>query len=300
MAMHQRILCAVEPNEEANEVVSTIAAVAPDAADIRILHVLEPLWTPYADLNFTPLVEAQAQVEHEMVGDISNKLEALAQANGLSNYTVDVRRGYAAHEIITAAQDYHADLIVIGTHNRRGVQRLLGSTAHAVFNNCQIPILAVHPSGQTRKVYDNLLLAIDASPDSVTVMRNAKTLIERATNYAVLSVVQPISKMLGGVNATVFNTSWPLNDMQSDLRKATSQEVTEHVAEADLDTRRLSIMDGDPAQIVCETAEAQNIDLIVMGAGQRSRLNRILLGSTTHAVLNHTPCDVYVDRLSDG
>ena len=46
----------------------------------------------------------------------------------------------------------------------------------------------------------------------------------------------------------------------------------------------------------CTSAEQLNADLIIMGAGQRNIVDRILLGSTAHGVLNNTPCDVYIAR----
>lgn len=54
-----------------------------------------------------------------------------------------MREGKPPDEIVIAAQEWSADLIVIGTHGRRGQQRLLvGSTAAAVIRRAWCPVLA--------------------------------------------------------------------------------------------------------------------------------------------------------------
>ena len=56
-----------------------------------------------------------------------------------------LREGNAQEEIKTVAEETKADLIVIGTHGRRGIARaLLGSTAENVIRTVKIPVLAIH------------------------------------------------------------------------------------------------------------------------------------------------------------
>lgn len=55
-----------------------------------------------------------------------------------------VREGLAPDEILRMAQTQHSDLIVMGTHGRRGISRLLaGSVAEAVLRRAECPVLAV-------------------------------------------------------------------------------------------------------------------------------------------------------------
>jgi nucleotide-binding universal stress UspA family protein len=56
-----------------------------------------------------------------------------------------LREGNAADEIRTVADEMKADLIVIGTHGRRGIARaLLGSTAENVIRTVKTPVLTIH------------------------------------------------------------------------------------------------------------------------------------------------------------
>jgi nucleotide-binding universal stress UspA family protein len=57
-----------------------------------------------------------------------------------------VRQGSAWREIDDVAREMRADLIVLGTHGRRGVARvILGSVAEKVVRTSPVPVLTVHP-----------------------------------------------------------------------------------------------------------------------------------------------------------
>lgn len=69
-------------------------------------------------------------------------IDGLADVFGLSGERA-VRRGRPADEIRAARDALSADLVVVGTHARRGVDRLLGSTANAVLHGAGSDVLAV-------------------------------------------------------------------------------------------------------------------------------------------------------------
>ncbi|MFI5303113.1 MAG: universal stress protein, partial [Polyangiales bacterium] len=62
---------------------------------------------------------------------------------------VALRQGRAWSEIGAAAQELGADLVVMGTHGRKGADRaLLGSVAEKVLRTASVPVLTVHgPTG---------------------------------------------------------------------------------------------------------------------------------------------------------
>lgn len=60
--------------------------------------------------------------------------------------TGKVISGYAAEEVINQAKEYNADLIIMGTHGRAGLDRILfGSVAEKVVKTSSIPVLTVRP-----------------------------------------------------------------------------------------------------------------------------------------------------------
>jgi nucleotide-binding universal stress UspA family protein len=82
----------------------------------------------------------------------------LARRHGLEVETVLVESigGPAAAMIITEAREWPADLIVMGTHGRRGLRRLaMGSDAESVVRDTRVPVLLVHgPSKETMAEID--------------------------------------------------------------------------------------------------------------------------------------------------
>jgi nucleotide-binding universal stress UspA family protein len=69
---------------------------------------------------------------------------ATAKSAGVANETLHVRDQAAADGVIATAKDKGCDLIVVGTHGRRGLNRLiLGSQAQAILHHSQGPVLVV-------------------------------------------------------------------------------------------------------------------------------------------------------------
>ena len=80
----------------------------------------------------------------EPAATLKEKLRQLLPPNFTGQVEYHVRDGDAAAEILTLAQQSHCDLIVLGTHGRSGVSRLLmGSVAEAVLRKAPCPVLTV-------------------------------------------------------------------------------------------------------------------------------------------------------------
>jgi nucleotide-binding universal stress UspA family protein/CBS domain-containing protein len=80
--------------------------------------------------------------------DVRRKLDKIAQEHlGGTNYQVHTRMGDTASAIVEVAHDLNADLIVMPTHGRHGLPRLLlGSVAECVVRDAPCPVLTVRPS----------------------------------------------------------------------------------------------------------------------------------------------------------
>ena len=75
-----------------------------------------------------------------------NAKKALAQVGadfGIPSNQQYLEIGYVKKAVIELAKKIHADLIVIGSHGRHGVQLLLGSTANAILHTADCDVLAV-------------------------------------------------------------------------------------------------------------------------------------------------------------
>jgi nucleotide-binding universal stress UspA family protein len=117
-------------------------------AKIALLHVCE---IPYVGIPDGPLVPA-ADVVDPMLQDAERLLGTIAaryRDQGLQ-ITSLVEQGIPREAIATVARRLGADLIVMGTHGRRGISRaLLGSVAESVVRCAPCPVLTIH-GGQAR------------------------------------------------------------------------------------------------------------------------------------------------------
>jgi nucleotide-binding universal stress UspA family protein len=116
-------------------------------AELVILHVVVEgmLYgeTPFGRAELERIYEAQREWAHRAVDD---RVSA-ARAAGVAVRGV-VRSGVPAEEIVRAAEDEGAAMIVMGTHGRGGVQRLMvGSVVDRVLRTATCPLLLVRDAG---------------------------------------------------------------------------------------------------------------------------------------------------------
>ncbi|CAN7782097.1 universal stress protein [Caballeronia sp. LjRoot34] len=144
----QRILFAVDGSSASQEALRTVARLANARTDLRAIHVLDlaALLTDF--VPHTLLQDALVEQGDTALASASELFEGLTDAGGPRLDTALLRTDEAnddvAHAIVREAARWHADLLVMGTHGRRGVVRcLLGSVANRVVAVARTPLLLV-------------------------------------------------------------------------------------------------------------------------------------------------------------
>ena len=145
MASVKKILCAVDFSESSPQVAEYAATLA-EATKAEILCVyIAPSLAEYVGFNVP-----QAALD-TFVGDVVSSAGETMDAfvaehfQGLPAKGL-VLAGYPAEEILAAAEEQHADLIVMGSHGRTGIDRIIfGSVAEKVVKSARCPVLTVKP-----------------------------------------------------------------------------------------------------------------------------------------------------------
>lgn len=200
--------------------------------------------------------------------------------------------------IVEYAVSENMDLIVLGTHGRRGLRRLLmGSVAEEVTHRASCPVLLIRePDVPLRDVaIDHIQVSIDFSSYSVNALAYAKQL---AVLYeATLDVHHVIDPVL---NETLQKTGWK-------YREHTERVLQEHALEklawfsnsvrgpAPLEITR-HVSKGNPATQINAAAEARKADLLVIASHGLRGLNKCPVGSVTDHVVRAAPCPVFMTR----
>ena len=114
-------------------------------ARLSMIHVVEYLPVAMdAELMLPPL----AGVEEQLMENARKRLEELTRSLGAEGAARHVELGSTKLEILRVAEEEGVDLIVVGSHGRHGLARMLGSTASAVLQGAHCDVLAVRAEGQ--------------------------------------------------------------------------------------------------------------------------------------------------------
>jgi universal stress protein A len=109
-------------------------------ARLSLIHVVEYLPVPLDnELMLPPL----AGVEEQLMENARRRLAQLAERLDIVDAPRHVELGSTKLEILRVAEMERADLIVVGSHGRHGLARMLGSTASAVLHGAHCDVLAV-------------------------------------------------------------------------------------------------------------------------------------------------------------
>ncbi len=138
----RRILIALDDSAIAAHAVQVATDLATALkAQAALVYVVDPTLAFRPDSGI-PAAEWAATLKREG----QSFLATTAQRTGEPPVWQFLREGKPADEILAAAREWEADLIVIGTHGRSGVSRLvLGSTAELVVRHASCPVLVIRP-----------------------------------------------------------------------------------------------------------------------------------------------------------
>jgi len=145
--MYQRILVPVDGSQTSELALREAVQLAGNQkAELRIVYVLEDI-VPIWDVELLNINEIR-QAVRETGQRILKKADAAARAGGVKVQTTLVEASppgaRAASTIVEEAKAWPADLIVIGTHGRRGVDHLLmGSVAEGVARISPVPVMLI-------------------------------------------------------------------------------------------------------------------------------------------------------------
>lgn len=133
--MYSKIIVpvAMDQLERGEQIFRKAAGLLPDGGEIVLVHVIE-VATGYLSIEFpADLVEMELRQAEE-------RLERMRKDVGVAA-RIDIRYGGAARQIVAAAQEHKADLIIIASHHPGLANYLLGSTADRVVRHAPMSVL---------------------------------------------------------------------------------------------------------------------------------------------------------------
>jgi len=279
--MFQRILFATDFSLHA-EVAQKIAAslATGDGKRLWALTVLEPEEEPLAMSDEPPEVSSEkweallAKRRQTLESEKATRLEESVQsleAAGVS-ITKMVREGDPASEILAAAREVNADLIVMGSHSLRNMWDVaLGSTTAKVAEEALCPVLIVpsRPANFATQM-KRILFATDFSAHAL------------AAQKVVISVAKERDSHV-----------WAVHVVKSAAEKAEADaalaELVRELNDLGIAADKL-VRTGRPAKEIAKAAIDVEADLIILGSHSQRGIRDVLLGNVAEGVTHMASC----------
>jgi nucleotide-binding universal stress UspA family protein len=255
-----------------------------------VVHEADPGNAAHRLPNMDHLYEAlerhaQAQMQSVMDehGDAGFRIKS-AQVRSLS----------AAGAILDYAGENDVDLIVMGTHCRRGMRRLLlGSVAEQVVRLAPCPVLTVPQGAEAGPAsqVDRILVPVDFSDYAKLALGYAAELT---------SLFEAEMHLLHIVDEVVYPDFYPPvmpsgGSVSDELRDQSLARLKDLLAEAPASgtPAHVHVRSGRAATAIADFAAELRADLIVLASHGLTGLSHILLGSVSENVVRRAPCSVF-------
>lgn len=143
--MYGKILLALDLASHAEELCRKAEELAAlHQSQLAMVHVIEPV---VSDSAFDTMPPLPVDFDDVMLKKARERLEQLGEKHAVDPASRYLEIGVPKREITRIAKDMQADLIIVGSHGRHGVELLLGSTANAVLHHAHCDVLAVRIQG---------------------------------------------------------------------------------------------------------------------------------------------------------
>ena len=225
------------------------------------------------------------------------EVELAAQAKALRRRGLSVatcvQEGNAADSIRAAAYSSNIEIIVMGSHGRRGTDRvLLGSVAERTLHMSPVPVMIVRESEEyAAQPIEKILFATDFSNGSERAEASLIRLA-RATrsDVEVFHAIQETAVLFapyavdGVPSVEVEIHEGARLRMESCLKRLQDAGLNVHP----------KIVNGFASEEILKRAELSDVDLIAMGTRGYAGMRRFRLGSVSQRVMRGAPCSVFV------
>lgn len=288
------ILCPVDFSEISRHAFHHAAAIARwYGARLTALYVF--VNRPTMDLP--PLVLEDADRERLM----ADMRSFAAPVSSDLSLAVRVEEGaYAHEEILAQVGALHADLLVVGTHGRSGLERLfLGSVTEKTIRKTPCPTLVVPPrapdvAADAPIQFRRILCPVDFSKSSLDALAYALNIAEEAD--AQLTLLHVVELPPG-----LREEPTPGVDLDR-IRAAAEAEAQRRLDELVPEQARTyctvhtTVAEGRAYREILRQAGERESDLIVMGVHGRGAIDLLVFGSTTHHVIRSAAHPVLIVR----
>jgi nucleotide-binding universal stress UspA family protein len=296
--MYTRLLIPVDGSEPSDHAAHIALTLAKDLGASVV----------FANVTDAPTERAQSELPNtRSVGESLLKTWCdYARAKELAAKSILKEQTGIAETLLETAKEEQCDAIVLGTHGRTGLPRLLlGSVAERVARMAHIPVLLVRSDDMKPKTFNTVLFATDGSRHSYLAHRHADALTQKfGAKLVILNVAVEVSQMpleLG--RAWMYTDTAQIRKQMDDYiakLKAKGQSVLENtMSRTENKNITLLLREGRhqlTSEVIRDVAKEVNADIIVVGTQGHTGLRKFFLGSVANEVAHNAKQPVLLVR----
>lgn len=285
----QKILCPTDFSPGSQQAMRVAARLATESnAELVLVHSWYIPAVAFADFAFPR--DAIEQLAQDAERGLASALRD-AKLLGVERVTAKLVNGLPWQDIVDVADKEACDLIVIGTHGRTGLKRiLLGSVAEKVIRHAPCSVLAVRPDSRLTP-FVHALCPTDFSESANHAVELAAEITTPNAAITLLHVIElPVA----------ISGEMPVLGLERELDQRACEALKECAARLEASSKKLATQCsrlGYPgAQVLALLDKDPSIDIVVMGSHARTGIGRAILGSVAEKVARHARCPVLVTR----
>ena len=282
-----QILVPTDFSENAESAMDYAVALAKQcSATLHLLHT--PVVPTYLlmDLSYSQGPEAVTRILNDSQEALDAQAKKLSES-GVEHFTA-IREG-TAHEVIRDyAKEHEIDLVIMGTHGRSGVAKLMyGSVTERVVKTVHTPIIVVPPGAAPDP--RTIVICYDFSAPAKRAAEVAAAIHEVVRGP--LHLVHSYLDVWGEYTDRGAVVGEAAEKRREALRLGL-QEMLERDAESlfpsDAEATEVHLATGDPAQSILRVANDVGASLICAGTTGKSGIERLLIGSVARRLLHES------------
>jgi len=290
-----RVLIASDLSEASDNALQQGAHMA-GGGPIALCHVMpEPATHALLAQEYESDLQRQLAMQPRIADALRGQWSRLVPDSG-PQAEIFLELGSAYEQILRRAEEWHAELIVVGTHGRVGLKRLLlGSVADQVVRAAHCPVLIARAARQGA-----VLAATDLTDPALPAIEAAAA--EAARRGRKLVVMHAMESPREGDAAMGLLGALPALDTPETraARRALASQIINTALTRLGAHGEIVIAEEDVLAETLRLAESLPAELIVVGTHGRTGLSRVVLGSRAASMIESAPCSVLVTRQRHG
>jgi len=225
------------------------------------------------NLEFESILPQVVEKDEQKAIKHLESVKAQAKKEGVDCTTIVTLSEEPYQDIVDHASKNNVDMIIMGTHGKTGMKRLMmGSVTAKVIGHAPCNILVFPPNAKVE--CKNVLIATDGSKYSEAAASEALGIAKRCGSS--LTVI------------SVASSDAEITSAKDNVKKVSEAAEKEGVKTTSVVTK------GKPYEAIIETSKQKKADLIIVGSHGRTGLDRLLMGSVTERVIGHAEAAVLV------